>query len=189
MASLDTAHAPIRTDRLLLRPLRANDAEPLFALFADWEVIRQLNMPPWPYAIEDAHSFIREHRDQELGRTAFAITLADALIGGIDVRMNPVDHSQRGAGPNIGYWLGRPYWGCGYMTEAARGLLARVFDAGLGDVVYSGAFADNAASLRVQEKLGFVRDGETMLYARPRDAKFPHVNTVLTRARFEGRRP
>jgi 8-oxo-dGTP diphosphatase len=54
MASLDTAHAPIRTERLLLRPLRANDAEPLFALFADWEVIRQLNMPPWPYAIRSA---------------------------------------------------------------------------------------------------------------------------------------
>ena len=185
MASLDTAHAPIRTARLLLRPLRTSDAEPLFALFADWEVIRQLNMPPWPYALEDAHSFISEHLDGDLGRTTFAITLEDVLIGGIDVRMNPANHSQRGAGPNLGYWLGRPHWGRGYMTEAARGLLGRVFDAGLGEAVYSGAFADNAASLRVQEKLGFERDGETMAYSRPRDGKFPHVNTVLTRARFE----
>lgn len=189
MASLDTAHAPIRTERLLLRPLRISDAHPLFALFADWEVIRWLSMPPWPYALEDAHSFIRENRNQDQGRTAFAITLEDALIGGIDVRMNPAGPSQRGAGPNLGYWLGRPYWGRGYMTEAARGLLRRVFEAGLGDVVYSGAFADNTASLHVQEKLGFERDGETMAYSRPRDAKFPHVNTVLTRARFEGRRP
>jgi len=187
MASLLTTHAPIRAERLVLRPLRTSDAEPLFALFADWEVIRWLSMPPWPYALEDAHSFIREHRDQD--RTAFAITLADALIGGIDVRMNPANQSQRGAGPNLGYWLGRPYWGCGYMTEAARGLLARVFDAGLGDPVYSGAFADNAASLRVQEKLGFERDGETMQYCRPRDGKFPHVNTVLTRERFEDLHP
>ena len=187
MASLDTAVAPIGTDRLLLRPLRASDAEPLFALFADWEVIRRLSMPPWPYALEDAHGFIREHRHQDL--TAFAITLEDALIGGIDVRMNPADHSQRGPGPKLGYWLAQPYWGCGYMTEAARGLLAHVFDAGLGDVVYSGAFADNAASLRVQEKLGFVHDGESMLYARPRDGRFPHINTVLTRARFKSGRP
>lgn len=37
----------------------------------------------------------------------------------------------------------------------------------------------------VQEKAGFVRDGETTLYSRPRGAEFPHVNTVLTRARFE----
>jgi len=187
MASLDTAHAPIRTERLVLRPLRTSDAEPLFALFADWEVVRRLSMPPWPYALEDAHSFIREHRDQD--RTAFAITLEHVLIGGIDVRMNPANQSQRGAGPNLGYWLGRPYWGCGYMTEAARGFLARVFDAGLGDVVYSGAFADNAASLRVQEKLGFERDGETMQYCRPRDGKFPHVNTVLTRETFERHHP
>jgi RimJ/RimL family protein N-acetyltransferase len=132
MASLDTAHAPVRTERLLLRPLRTSDAEPLCALFADWEVIRRLSMPPWPYTLEDAYSFIREHRDKDL-RTAFAITLADALIGGIDVRMNPANQSQRGPGPN--------------------------------------------------------RDGETMAYSRPRDGEFPHVNTVLTRARFEGHRP
>jgi RimJ/RimL family protein N-acetyltransferase len=188
MASLDTAHAPVHTERLLLRPLRTSDAEPLCALFADWEVIRWLSMPPWPYTLEDAYSFIREHRDKDL-RTAFAITLADALIGGIDVRMNPANQSQRGPGPNLGYWLGRPYWGRGYITEAARGLLGHVFEAGLGDVVYSGAFADNAASLRVQEKLGFERDGETMAYSRPRDGEFPHVNTALTRPRFEGRRP
>ena len=99
MASLDTAHAPIRTERLLLRPLRTSDAEPLFALFADWEVIRQLNLPPWPYALADAQSFISEHLDGDLGRTTFAITLEDRLVGGIDVRMNPANHSQRGAGP------------------------------------------------------------------------------------------
>src|SRR5262245_39437999 len=189
MASLLTTHAPIRTERLLLRPLRTSDAEPLFGLFADWEVIRSLSMPPWPYALEDAHSFIREHRNQDQGRTAFAITLADALIGGVDVRMNPAGPSQRGAGPNLGYWLGRPYWGRGYMTEAARGFLVGVFEADLGDVVYSGAFADNAPSLHVQEKLGFERDGETMQYSRPRDGEFPHVNTVLSRASFENLRP
>ncbi|HEY7552802.1 MAG TPA: GNAT family N-acetyltransferase, partial [Hyphomicrobiaceae bacterium] len=79
-------------------------------------------------------------------------------------------------------WLGRAHWGNGYITEAARGLLACAFAAGAGDTVYSGAFADNAASLRVQEKLGFVRDGETLLYARPRGREFPHVNTKLVRS-------
>jgi RimJ/RimL family protein N-acetyltransferase len=188
MAALKTAQ-PIRTARLVLRPLQATDAEPLFALFADWEVVRRLSMPPWPYALDDAHAFIREQRRHDPTRVTFAITLADALIGGVDVRMNPAGASQRGAGPNLGYWLGRPYWGRGYMSEAARGFLARVFEAGLGDVVYSGAFADNVTSLRVQEKLGFERDGETMLYSRPRDGEFPHVNTVLTRASFENLDP
>jgi RimJ/RimL family protein N-acetyltransferase len=189
MASLDTTHAAIRTERLVLRPLRASDAQPLVALFADWEVIRRLSMPPWPYDLADAESFIREHSGQDLTKTTFAITRDDALIGGIDVRMNDAGRSQRGPGPNLGYWLGGPYWGQGYMTEAARGFLAHVFDAKLGDEIYSGAFADNTASLRVQEKLGFVRDGETMLYARPRQSEFLHVNTVLKRAAFEASMP
>src|SRR5262249_62313737 len=129
--------------------------------------------------------FTPEPGNRDQGSTAFAITLAARLVGGAAVRMTPAGPSQRGAGPNLGYWLGRPYWGRGYMTEAARGFLVGVFEADLGDVVYSGAFADNAASLHVQEKLGFERDGETMQYSRPRDREFPHVNTVLSRASFE----
>jgi RimJ/RimL family protein N-acetyltransferase len=62
------------------------------------------------------------------------------------------------------------------------------FAAGADDTIYSGAFADNAASLRVQEKVGFVRDGECMLYAQPRREKFPHINTVLTREAFASTR-
>ena len=107
------------------------------------------------------------------------------MIGAIGVRMNRANHSQSGPGPHLGYWLGRPYWGHGYMTEAARSFIAHVFGSGLSDIIYSGAFADNQASLRVQQKLGFERVGETMLDARPRGEKFPHINTVLTRARFE----
>jgi len=60
-----------------------------------------------------------------------------------------------------------------------------VFAAGIGDTVYSGGFADNAASLRVQEKLGFVRDGEIKLYSRPRGSAFLHVNTRLERDQFD----
>ena len=43
----------------------------------------------------------------------------------------------------------------------------------------------NLASLRVQEKAGFVHDGETMLHSTPRGGDCPHINTVLTRVRFE----
>jgi RimJ/RimL family protein N-acetyltransferase len=175
----------IRTERLLLRPLAASDTQPLLALFADWEVIRRLSMPPWPYALADAHEFIGSLSDGDLAKTTFALILDGTLIGGIDVRMNPAGESQCGPGLNLGYWLGRPYWGRDYMTEAARGFLARVFRCSSAEIVYSGAFTDNAASLRVQEKLGFVRDGETMLYARPRNGKFPHVNTLLRRMEFK----
>jgi RimJ/RimL family protein N-acetyltransferase len=48
----------IRTERLLLRPLRPEDAEPIFDLFANWEVVRWLSTPPWPYTLDDARTFI-----------------------------------------------------------------------------------------------------------------------------------
>jgi RimJ/RimL family protein N-acetyltransferase len=51
--------------------------------------------------------------------------------------------------------------------------------------IYSGAVSENAASLRIQEKLGFVRDGEAMLYIPARRKELPSTNTVLTRSRFE----
>jgi RimJ/RimL family protein N-acetyltransferase len=177
----------ISTERLMLRPLREDDAEALFALFGNWQVIRRLSLPPWPYTLADAQSFIGSRLNQDLTNTSFAIVLGDALIGAIDVRVNAPAQLQRGPGPNLGYWLGQPYWGRGYMTEAARGFVAQVFAARLGDTIYSGAFADNTPSLRVQEKLGFVRDGETTLYSKPRGGDFPHVNTKLTRSAFEAR--
>jgi RimJ/RimL family protein N-acetyltransferase len=178
----------IRTDRLLLRPLRADDAEAVFALFANWEVIRWLSSPPWPYTRKDASSFLELCERNAAGDAAeLAIVLDSSLIGGIGMRIWPARRLQSGPGPFVGYWLGQPYWGNGYMTEAARGVLAWIFAAHACDTIYSGVFADNAASLRVQEKLGFVRDGETTLYAKPRGGDFPHVNTKLTRSAFEAR--
>jgi len=174
-----------RAARLALRLVGEEDDEILFPLFADWEVIRWLSSPPWPYTRADMQSFVRAQAaapDGEAPETRFAITLEQAPIGVIGVRMRAASHLQRGDGPNVGYWIARRHWGRGYMTEALRGVVDHVFRTGPHEAVYCGAFADNAASLRVQEKVGFVRDGETMLYARPRGAEFPHVNTRLTRA-------
>jgi RimJ/RimL family protein N-acetyltransferase len=175
----------IRTQRLALRPFEANDADRVYALFNDWNVVRRLSTPPWPYTFEDARGFVRRQAEHahDLTRTTFAIMRDDVLIGGIDIRVAPDNPSP--SGPVLGYWLGHDYWGEGYMTEAAHGFLTHVFKAGVGEVICSGAFADNAASLRVQDKLGFTRNGERMMFAKPRGDRFPHVDTVLTRARFE----
>jgi RimJ/RimL family protein N-acetyltransferase len=166
----------IRTGRLLLRPLRAADAEPLFALFSDWEVIRWLATPPWPYTAEDARTFVDLQLHKPPGKTGYlAITRADALIGGIEL------------GNALGYWLGRPHWGAGYMTEAARAYIGHLFAATAVDPIYSAVFVGNDASLRVQEKLGFERIGMEMVLCRPRGEKLPQVRTRLTRAQFLAR--
>jgi RimJ/RimL family protein N-acetyltransferase len=174
----------IRTERLLLRAVRPDDAEPIFSLFANWEVVRWLSSPPWPYTLDDARSFVDSQFNlPPTTKSCLAITLDGALIGGIDIRgSRPTEAPRRS--PILGYWLGQPYWGRGYMTEAARGFIGHIFALTSVDTIYTGAFADNAASLRVQEKLGFERDGEMTLYCRPRGEKLAHVNTKLTRSRF-----
>lgn len=176
--------AEIRTERLLLRPLRPGDAERIFVAFNNWEVVRRLAAPPWPYTIEDTRAFVAKRIAfrSEPTEALHVIQLANAVIGGIDC--TPRSRQQPGAIPVLGYWLAQPFWGRGYMTEAARAFVEALFVSGIGEKIRSGAFVDNSASLRVQEKLGFVRVGESLLFCNPRGAEFPHIDTVLTRDAF-----
>ena len=185
--SQELAKSIIGTRRLILRPLRESDAAAIFALFNDWNVMRWLSSPPWPYTRADAENFVRAVLDpaNDTAETAFAITLQDRLIGSIGLRRRPASNLQSEAGLNVGYWLGTPYWRHGYMTEALRALVNHVFALSGADAIFCGAFAENRASLRVQEKAGFMPAGETMLFSRPNGRELAHVNTVLTRASLE----
>ena len=176
----------ITTERLVLRPLEVADAAPLFALFNEWAVIEWLSEPPWPYTLADMENFIARmmpetEPDQEIFRV---ITLRAAPIGGISWRQRPANRTQSGAGPNIGYWLGSAHWNNGYMAEAVGGLAEHIFATTNADAIYSSAFTGNTASLRVQAKLGFVRDGETTLRSNPQNADLPLIKTTLTRRAF-----
>ena len=176
----------ITTERLVLRSPEAADVAPLFALFNDWAVVEWLSAPPWPYTLADMEGFITRMRtttapDREV---FFVITRAGQPIGGLSWRERPANRLQSGAGPNVGYWLGAAHWGRGYMTEAVGGLARHVFASSDANAIYSSAFTGNAASLRVQSKLGFVRDGETTLRSNPQNADLPLIKTVLTRPAF-----
>lgn len=177
----------IETDRLVLRPLTADDGERLFPLFNDWSVIEWLSAPPWPYTAADMENFVA----RTIGATApdgeiFRVITRDGWpLGGISTRMRPKSHLQSGDGPNIGYWLGAAHRNRGYMTEAAGGLVRHIFASSPVDAIYSGAFTGNSASLRVQSKLGFAREGDTTLRSNPQNADLAHINTKLTRRAFE----
>jgi RimJ/RimL family protein N-acetyltransferase len=179
----------IRTERLLLRPLRTGDAEGIFVAFNNWEVVSWLAAPPWPYTIEDTREFVAKRITfrSEPTEALHVIQLANAVIGGIEC--TPRSRLRPGAIPVLGYWLAEPFWGRGYMTEAARAFVESLFASGVGDRIRSGAFAGNPASLRVQEKLGFVRVGESSLFCTPRGAEFTHIDMLLTRGRFLARTP
>jgi RimJ/RimL family protein N-acetyltransferase len=177
----------IHTARLMLRALRLDDTEALFALFSNWKVIRLLSSPPWPYLLTDAQAFVRGSVERAAGfdEQLLAITHDGVFIGAIGVRMRQANALQRGPGPNVGYWLGEKSWGQGFMSEAFAAFVRLLFNTLDCDTIYCGAFAENTASLRVQEKTGFLRDGTSTLFSNPRSADFPHVNTALTRDRFE----
>lgn len=184
MARLESSDKVIRTARLVLRPLREGDDARIFALFANWNVVRFLSSPPWPYTADDARDFVQRRMSGGVDPLTAVITRDDALIGMTDVIVKPASAVQRERGYSLGYWIGEPYWGHGYMSEAARAFIAHVFATIPDDTIYSGVFRDNAASLRIQDKLGFARDGDAMFFANPQRKEMPHVNTVLTRARF-----
>ena len=131
----------IRTDRLLLRPLRPADAAAVAALANDWDVVRMTGTLPFPYRIDDAHRFI--HRAGKRGPLEWAV-VTDRLIGCI------------GAGRGLAYVLGRVHWGQGYATEAAVAALDAYFAEPTNRSVYASAFLDNPASCRVLDKLGFI---------------------------------
>jgi RimJ/RimL family protein N-acetyltransferase len=181
----------IRTARLILRALRLDDAGPLFSLFNNWNVVRLLSSPPWPFELAHAEWFVRSAVAQAPGfdEELLAITRDNAFMGAVGVRMREAGPLQRGPGPRLGYWLGEKFWGRGFMSEAVAAFVRFIFNKVGSDTIYSGAFADNSASLRVQEKVGFVRESTSTLFSNPRGADFPHVNTALTRDRFRALTP
>jgi RimJ/RimL family protein N-acetyltransferase len=175
----------IATRRLELRPLRPDDARPMQTYAADWDVARMLALVPHPYPEGEAEAFIEDMArapDDEVPWHVFAIDL-DGFIGTLGITS---DNRFTADPVSIGYWIGKPFWGRGLMSEAVEGVLRDYVFGTLGmRVVTSGMYADNPASLRVQEKLGFVRVGEGMKYCLARRGDAPHIDTRLTRAAFE----
>jgi RimJ/RimL family protein N-acetyltransferase len=174
----------IQTSRLVLRPLREDDDARIFELIAHWEILRFLSTPPWPYEREHARTFVAIRTQPNPNVITSVITHDGALVGVIDAAIKPASAAQPQRGYAIGYWLGQPYWGRGYMSEAARAFIEHVFEVTGNETIYSGAVSENGASLRVQDKLGFVRNGEAMLYIPSCGKELPSTHTVLTRARF-----
>jgi len=157
----ETLSSPITTARLLLEPVRSDFAQGLFEHINDWEVMRWLASPPLPYSLADMHEWIaRSNTERAAGRDAdYAITVDGMPIGVIGITGLKV-------GPVLGYWLARPFWGRGFMSEAAAALLADVFGNGQ-SFIASGILEGNAASLRIQHKLGFRVVNERFIHARP----------------------
>ena len=137
----------LATARLVLRAPRRCDVKAIATLVNDRRIAANTARIPHPYAIEDAEQFIAAVNKRE-GEACFAVTLDGAPIGMCSVDL-------REDGPELGYWLGVPYWGRGFATEAARALIDHAFGDLEHETLISGERVNNPASRRVLEKCGF----------------------------------
>jgi 8-oxo-dGTP diphosphatase len=182
--------APLRTARLTLRPLAAEDAPALHRLINDWEVTRTLAAVPFPYPRELADEWIALARDQIAAGTAYHLAVTgtegeqELLIGGVGLRI-AADRS--GA---LGYWVGRRFWGHGVATEAA-GRLASWALANLDlELLTANVASDNPASAAVLRRIGFRQVGEGRETFASRGGKQTVLHFEATRADlFEARAP
>lgn len=145
----------LKTRRLLLRPWEDNDAYSLFTYAKDPSVGPIAGWPPHQN-LDESKEIIRTvfHKEE-----TYAICLKEENIpiGAIDLKMfGNSDLAQNEKECELGYWLGKPYWGQGLVPEAAMELLRHAFiDLGM-EKVWCGYYDGNIKSKRVQEKCGFI---------------------------------
>lgn len=173
----------IETERLVLRPHRLSDADAIAESFSDFEVTRMLSRVPMPYHRQDALDWLVPRTSGVLPDWSLAITTGD------DVHIGVVGIELRHGRWHVGYWLNRFYWGRGYMSEAVSAAIERFFRRMPEMVLHSGVFADNPASLKIQEKLGFRITGCNQIFATSRNAMVSHLETVLMPETFRQCRP
>ena len=158
MARMSVPAPTLRTARLRLRPFVSEDADALFALHSNAYVLRYWDSPPWTERAR-AERFLatcRQIAEEGSGaRLAMDRSSDGAFLGWCGLtRYNPDYRSA-----SLGYCLTDEAWGHGYATEAAGALLQWAFESLDLNRVQAEADTRNAASARVLEKLGFVREG------------------------------
>jgi RimJ/RimL family protein N-acetyltransferase len=142
---------------------------------SDYDVSKMTSRIPHPYGEADAEAFVAAGKD---GNHIFVIQRkTDGLFMGM-TGLHPAD------GYEFGYWLGKPFWGLGYATEAAARLVQFAFEQLGQGFVQAGWFHDNPASGHVLAKLGARHNGSKMRDCRARGVPVLCHEMLLTRADF-----
>ena len=144
----------LMTQRLILRRWNQKDAEDLYRYACDPDVGPIAGWPPHKNP-DESRAVIRDVLN---GREAYAICLKEdgRAIGAIELKLNGhTDLTDRDDECEMGYWLGKPFWGRGIVPEAVTEMLRRAFeDIGM-QKVWVGYYEGNSKSKRVQEKCRF----------------------------------
>lgn len=182
-----TVSAPvheIHTGRLVLKAPVQVDVKRLAALANNKAIAENLATMPYPYSEKDVREWLALKTEPGTGAMFFSIHLDipdDSFIGTIGY--GPLEI---GGHSEIGYWIGEPYWGFGYASEAGRAIIDFAFEEDNINVLEGGARITNAGSRRVLEKCGFEYQGFGKTYSRALDEEVPVDRFALSRPRYQG---
>lgn len=156
----------MQTDRLRLRPIDpVQDKLPLVELVNDYEVSKWLTRVKYPYRVKDFDEFVTYAQENHIWMIDFQGQLAGCI--GLD--------------SELGYWLGKNFWGHGFIPEAAHAILSDHFKSPRAHVLYSGYFLGNEKSRSILARLGFSPLGKAgMVNSLTQGKQVPHQRMVLT---------
>lgn len=172
----------IETERLILRPWQESDAEDLFTYASDPEVGPPAGWPPHT-SVENSREIIRSVLSR---KETYAVCLKDGRpIGSIGLHLKgSTDMTDRDDECELGYWIGKPFWGQGMIPEAARALLRYAFETLGMRAVWCGYYDGNEKSRKVQTKLGFVYQHRTEGLEVMGGIRIGHCN-LMTKQRWQ----
>jgi RimJ/RimL family protein N-acetyltransferase len=155
----------LQTERLTLRAPRRGDGKAIVRLANDRRIAENTARIPHPYHLGDAETFIAA-ANREGDEATFVIMREDELIGmcGVEPRQD---------GPEIGYWVGAPFWGRGFATEAVRAVIDHSFGALGHQMLQAASRVSNPSSRRVLEKCGFQWTGVGLYRVRAINSSAP----------------
>jgi RimJ/RimL family protein N-acetyltransferase len=154
----------LESERLVMRRPSKKDAVRIAELANDWDVASKLGRMPFPYTRRDAVSWLNKvHADWGVDSLDFGLYLKEKgkpFCGVLSI------FSLISAQPALGYWLGRPFWGQGLMTEAVATMVAFAFNELKAPLLGADHILANPASGRVLEKNGFVEKAPELMWSR-----------------------
>ncbi|MEM8743590.1 MAG: GNAT family N-acetyltransferase [Pseudomonadota bacterium] len=169
----------LTTSQLVLRPPRVADAEAVATIANNRKIAEQTRRMPFPYGIEDAHKWINSLPGSK--ECVFLITRKNdhAIVGSAGFGVGDTGEHE------VGYWIGEPFWGNGYATEAARAVIDYAFANRPIPLLNSRCRVVNEGSRRVLVKCGFQLVGTGMSMGRSYGGPVPVDEFVLERSVWE----
>jgi len=148
----------LETERLILRPPKMEDAWDMKTLLQERDISENIDAIPYPYPDEMAQRQLREaiqHLDDEDGYY-FMITLKSSgeLMGAVYSYHRPVHLNT-----TLTYWLGKPYRGNKYISEAVSSVMKYGFEADKFHRIWAMVYADNDAASQILKKVGMKHEG------------------------------